>query len=418
MDFSFDEFIVQPASPSGRTSTPTNYPYSFNPHEPCSYCLDLYHSTSNCPSWGKLCNLSFEQMNTNFSSPRFDSNSNFYNSDWSNHSNFSWQAQATGNYAPQYNELHYPEYLQFDTQSSHPSSFNQPAPQSSLEDTLKAFMHLTGQAINDMKNATVENTQAIARIEGQIEYLVAEVTRIEEEELQGQLMAGGHYTIDEDDYKNPHYEYVQTTSTLGSEGVFKEIVNKLSLKGPFGESCDQFKFDLDLVPEQDEALLDSTLEIRPENGETTKISFPTTFSSAAEEEEKGKHMEFVEHLEHTVLPSNSNSSNDKETSIEAHSFITIPLEILHEPQASIFQCLKKPSTAKSLKDQCTQSHKSRNHRPTKILQSKQVGYIRKRPILPGGYQMLKKKGWKGLVGHPHDRGRHCKFSFPFYFPHI
>jgi hypothetical protein len=27
-------------------------------------------------------------------------------------------------------------------------------------------MHLTGQAICDMKNATVENTQAIARIEG------------------------------------------------------------------------------------------------------------------------------------------------------------------------------------------------------------------------------------------------------------
>jgi hypothetical protein len=107
-----------------------------------------------------------------------------------------------------------------------------------LEDTLKAFMHLTGQAISDMKNATVKNTQAIARIEGQIEYLVAEVIRIEEEELQGQLMAGRHYMIDEDDYKNPHYEYVQTTSTLGSEGVFKEIVNKPSLKGPFGESCD------------------------------------------------------------------------------------------------------------------------------------------------------------------------------------
>jgi hypothetical protein len=27
-------------------------------------------------------------MNTNFSSPGFDSNSNFYNSDWSNHPDF------------------------------------------------------------------------------------------------------------------------------------------------------------------------------------------------------------------------------------------------------------------------------------------------------------------------------------------
>jgi len=128
--------------------------------------------------------------------------SNVYNPDWSNHSNFSWQAQAMRNCAPQFNELHHPEYLQLDTQSSHPSSFNQPAPQSSLEDTLKAFMHLTSQAISDMKNATVENTQAIARIEGQMKYLVAEVARIEEEELQGQLMADGHYMIDEEDSGN------------------------------------------------------------------------------------------------------------------------------------------------------------------------------------------------------------------------
>jgi hypothetical protein len=49
-------------------------------------------------------------MNNNFSSPRFESNSNFYNSNWSNHSDFSWQAQAIRNYAPQYYELHHPEY--------------------------------------------------------------------------------------------------------------------------------------------------------------------------------------------------------------------------------------------------------------------------------------------------------------------
>jgi hypothetical protein len=121
----------------------------------------------------------------------------------------------------------------------------------------------------------------------------------------------------------------------------------------------------------------------------------------------------VEYLEHTAPPSSPNSSNDKEMSTEAHSFITIPLETLHEPQASVIQCLKKSSSAKSLKDRCTRGHKSRNHRPTKILQSKQVGYLRRRPILPEGYQILKKKGWKGLVGHPCDRGRRCKFSFPF-----
>jgi hypothetical protein len=249
-------------------------------------------------------------------------------------------------------------------------------------------MHLTCQAISNMKNATVENTQAIARIEGQMEYLVAEVTRIEEEELQGQLMADGHYMIDADDSSNLHHEH------------------------------DQFEFDLDLVPKQDEALLDSTTEIRLENGETTEISFPTTYSSAAEEEEKAEHLESDAHLGHTAPPPNPNSSNNKEMSIEAHPFITIPLETLHEPQPSILQCLKESSCAKPIKDPYTQGQKSRNRHPKNILRSKQVGYQRRQPILLEGYQILKKKWWKGLVGLPHDRGRCCKFSFPFYFLHI
>jgi hypothetical protein len=50
----------------------------------------------------------------------------------------------------------------------------------------------------------MENTQAITRIEWQLEYLVAEVTRIEEEEFQSQLMAERHYMIDEDDSSNLH----------------------------------------------------------------------------------------------------------------------------------------------------------------------------------------------------------------------
>jgi hypothetical protein len=37
--------------------------------------------------------------------------------------------------------------------------------QSSLEDTLKAFIQLIGQSINDVKNATMVNTQAIAKME-------------------------------------------------------------------------------------------------------------------------------------------------------------------------------------------------------------------------------------------------------------
>jgi hypothetical protein len=207
-----------------------------------------------------------------------------------------------GNCAPQFQELHHPDYPQFDNQSFHPSSYNYPASfsQSTLEYTLKVFMELTGQAISDVNNASMENTQAIARIEGRLEYLVAEVSRIEEKEFQSQLMVRGHYMIDGDDFSNLHYEHVPAITTLGSKLVFEEIVNEPSLEDPFGESCAQIEFNLDLVPEQDEALLDSTPETQLENGETTEISFSNTSSLAAEFEEKGEHLESVEHLEHTV----------------------------------------------------------------------------------------------------------------------
>jgi hypothetical protein len=182
-----------------------------------------------------------------------------------------------------------------------------------------------------------------------MEYLVAEVTRIEEEELKNQLMAQGNYMIDEDDASHSDHEHVPAITILESE----EIVDSIGGEG------------------------------REEN------------------------------LEHTAPPPNPNTSNDKEMSTEAHSFITIPLETFHEPQASILKCLKEPSYAKTVKDLCTQLRKSRHHRPKKILRSKQVGYIKWRNIPPEGYQIFKRKGWKGLVGHPHDWGRRCKFSFPF-----
>jgi hypothetical protein len=56
-----------------------------------------------------------------------------------------------------------------------------------------------------------------------------------------------------------------------------------------------------------------------------------------------------------------------------------------------------------------QGHKSSNHLPKKIIRSKQVGYLRWQNILPDGYQILKNKGWKGLVGHPNDWESTVKF---------
>jgi hypothetical protein len=60
----------------------------------------------------------------------------------------------------------------------------------------------------------------------------------------------------------------------------------------------------------------------------------------------------VEENEQIKPPSTPSLSNDKEVNTEDHSFITIPLETFHEPQASFIQRLKEPSCAKTLKDLC------------------------------------------------------------------
>jgi hypothetical protein len=118
------------------------------------------------------------------------------------------------NCAPQFQELHHPEYPQFENQVVHPSSYD-PLPQkSSLEDTLKELIEITGQstiqvlqlksslkdalkefmektsqtmqelknvtmvdssAIPEIEDATMANTSAIQRLEGQLNHLVAEL---------------------------------------------------------------------------------------------------------------------------------------------------------------------------------------------------------------------------------------------------
>ena len=153
-------------------------------------------------------------MNTNFSSSGFESNSNIYTLDWSNHSEFLGQALAMGNYAPQFHELHHFEYSQFNSPSSIPSSYDYPPKQSSLGETLKEFMQLTGQSIQEITDATMANTKAIARLEGRLGHLVAEFNRIKEKELQSQEMARRQYMIDEEGPNNSYHEHVQAT-TLG-----------------------------------------------------------------------------------------------------------------------------------------------------------------------------------------------------------
>jgi predicted phage tail protein len=113
-------------------------------------------------------------MNTSFSNPGYDSNSNFYYLDRSNQSDFTWSAQTTGNYASQFQELHHSDYPQFIHQAQ-PLAYQvpQPASQSSLEDMMKElmqstdkFMQQTDQAVQSNSRDIQELKSSVARIEG------------------------------------------------------------------------------------------------------------------------------------------------------------------------------------------------------------------------------------------------------------
>ena len=137
-----------------------------------------------------------------------------------------------------------------------------------------------------------------------------------------------------------------------------------------------------------------------ENAQTTTI--------LVSEEKAVKKVE--ENQEQIEPPPTPNLSNAKEVSTEAHSFVTIPIETHHETQVSFCHCLMALTYA-IIKDLCTECHKSRNNLPKKIWLSKKIGYLRWQNILPKRYQILKKKGWKGLVGQPYEWGRCCEIIY-------
>jgi hypothetical protein len=107
MNFTFGDFNV---SPRCRTLAPTNFPQNLHSHGPYLCYSNPYHSSIDCPSRGQFFNFSYGQMNTNFSSQGFESHSNSYTLNRNNHSDISWYAHATGNYAFQSFELHHSEY--------------------------------------------------------------------------------------------------------------------------------------------------------------------------------------------------------------------------------------------------------------------------------------------------------------------
>ena len=190
-----------------------------------------------------------------------------------------------------------------------------------------------------------------------------------------------------------------TQSDLDPNKFLKQAMTfrEPSLDDPLEESFAQFEIDLnvDMIHEQAKVLLDPTPEMQTENGE----------------EVKEEHLEQAQH--HEQIEPLPDLSNDKKVSTEAHFFIIIPLETQYEPQAPFFQCLEEPSYVEIFKVSRIKRCKHRNRHTKKIFRRKQICYIRWWNILPEGYLILKKKGWKGLVGHPYEWGRRGNFSFLF-----
>jgi hypothetical protein len=192
--------------------------------------------------------------------------------------------------------------------------------------------------------------------------------------------------------------------------------NEPSLEDPLGECLAKFEFnlDFDMIREQAEALLNTTPMMRIENGETTKISSPKSSSSAAKPlivdsyEEEGKE-EQVEHIEPL---NNPNMSNHKEMSTEAHSLINFPFDTHNE---------KLIVTREGIIDSCWEidivhglenifeRHVRKNFCKSipKRFQAKEWSLEDIWEVLKRGecYILLKKRWWKGLVGHPNDRGK-------------
>ena len=118
-----------------------------------------YHNAGDCPHWGQFTNFSYVQLNTNFSDQGFESHSNSYTPNRNNHSDVSWFAHAMGNYALQSDELHHPEYLQFNTHSSMPLSYNHPPQESLVQHFLTAHVDFLEERLNQLMTARHAHTQ-------------------------------------------------------------------------------------------------------------------------------------------------------------------------------------------------------------------------------------------------------------------
>jgi hypothetical protein len=143
--------------------------------ESCSICASPMHLAQTCPPWSVFSENQMEQVNpfNDFRKQSSGPYSKTYNPGWRNHPNFSWKqnqlgSQGEASQAQNQYPLGFPPTYRNHGRSAQPVSSSYQAPTSStqsLEDTMRDFMKMTGQPINDVRNSTIMNTQAIAKLE-------------------------------------------------------------------------------------------------------------------------------------------------------------------------------------------------------------------------------------------------------------
>lgn len=225
-----------------RSVNSTNFP----PSEGCSLCGNQMHKAQNCPSLSSFTESSMEQVNA-FNDFRKQSGGPFsetYNPGWRNHPNFSWRENQPVNQGGFTNQAHNqyppgfraPPQNQFSSSSqSTPQFVAQPRQQSSLEESLKAFMQSTQQAIQEMRSSTQMNTQAISKLENQVGQLATHVGEREKGKFPSQPVPNpkGQYGINNSSSSTHDQEHVQSITILRSG---KQVDNQV--KTPEVEKTD------------------------------------------------------------------------------------------------------------------------------------------------------------------------------------
>jgi len=208
----------------------------------CSICAPM-HLAQACTSLLTFVESPMEQVNA-FNDFRKQADGPFsetYNPGWRNHPNFSCKQNQPLNQGGAPHQAHNQYPPGFHQPVHHQGCPAQPSPayqapnqaptyssQSTLEDTLKAFMQLTSQSINAVKNATMVNTQAISKIETQIGQIASLLGEREKGKLPSQPVPNPKLQVHGGSSSNAVHgqEHVQAVVTLSSG---RQVDNKVVL---------------------------------------------------------------------------------------------------------------------------------------------------------------------------------------------